>query len=66
MCVDYAPRGAMHRERRRYLRSALNELNQLLGDSPGLRGPQVHIFCVSNSGVQYRIFPITIIMHNIS
>ena len=33
--------GPFHRERRRYLRVALNELYQLLSDSPGLLGPKV-------------------------
>ena len=45
-CVGDTLRAAMHRERRRYLRSALNELNLLLGDSPGLLGPQVFIVLV--------------------
>ena len=37
-------RGPFHRERRRYLRTALSELHQLLGDSPGLCGPKVHVY----------------------
>jgi NCK-associated protein 1 len=32
--------GALHRDRRRYLRTALAELHQLLSDSPGLCGPK--------------------------
>ena len=35
--------GPFHRDRRRYLRTALMELNQLLSDSPGLLGPKVSI-----------------------
>ena len=33
--------GPLHRERRRYLRTALNELYLLLSDQPGLLGPKV-------------------------
>ncbi len=33
--------GPMHRERRRYLKAALQELNRLLTDAPGLLGPKV-------------------------
>ena len=43
--------GPFHRERRRYLRVALNELYQLLSDSPGLLGPKVMLvwcMCVTD------------------
>ena len=33
--------GPLHRERRRYLRTALSELISLISDSPGLLGPKV-------------------------
>ncbi|XP_003382558.1 PREDICTED: nck-associated protein 1-like [Amphimedon queenslandica] len=33
--------GPMHRERRRYLRTSLNELYNFLSDQPGLLGPKV-------------------------
>ena len=47
LCVCYFLRGPFHRERRRYLRVALNELYQLLSDSPGLLGPKVMlVWCV--------------------
>ena len=36
-------RGPLHRERRRYLRTALSELISLISDSPGLLGPKVCI-----------------------
>ena len=36
--------GPFHRDRRRYLRTALMELNQLLSDSPGLLGPKVSVY----------------------
>ena len=39
MCVFYS--GPLHRERRRYLRTAINELISLFSDSPGLLGPKV-------------------------
>uniref|UniRef100_A0A8C8A3L0 NCK associated protein 1 like n=1 Tax=Oryzias sinensis TaxID=183150 RepID=A0A8C8A3L0_9TELE len=32
--------GAMHRERRKFLRAALKELSQVLADEPGLLGPK--------------------------
>lgn len=34
-------RGSMHRERRKFLRSALKELATVLADQPGLLGPKV-------------------------
>ena len=37
--------GPFHRERRRYLRTALSELYLLLSDSPGLLGPKVCLHC---------------------
>ena len=38
----YVPyRGAIHRDKRRYLRASLNELNMLLADAPGLLGPKM-------------------------
>lgn len=33
--------GSMHRERRKFLRSALKELATVLSDQPGLLGPKV-------------------------
>lgn len=36
-----AYRGSMHRERRKFLRSALKELATVLADQPGLLGPKV-------------------------
>jgi len=39
----------MHRERRKFLRSALKELATVLSDQPGLLGPKVItvlMFCV--------------------
>lgn len=35
-----SPRGSMHRERRKFLRSALKELATVLADQPGLLGPK--------------------------
>lgn len=35
------PSGAMHRERRQFLRGALAELVKLMEDEPGLLGPKV-------------------------
>ena len=40
-CSPSLSSGPFHRDRRRYLRTALMELNQLLSDSPGLLGPKV-------------------------
>ena len=40
VCVVYFS-GPFHFERRRYLRTALNELCLLLSDQPGLMGPKV-------------------------
>lgn len=37
-------RGTMHRERRKFLRSALKELATVLADQPGLLGPKVTHF----------------------
>lgn len=37
-------RGTMHRERRKFLRSALKELATVLADQPGLLGPKVTQF----------------------
>ena len=34
-------RPTLHREKRRFLRSSLNELNVLLADAPGLLGPKL-------------------------
>ncbi|CAB1353250.1 unnamed protein product [Coregonus sp. 'balchen'] len=43
-CREYAivNSGAMHRERRGFLRNALKELVKVLEDEPGLLGPKVH------------------------
>lgn len=38
-CVNNS--GAMHRERRSFLRGALKELFNVLEDEPGLLGPKV-------------------------
>lgn len=35
--------GAMHRERRQFLRGAMNELFKVLEDEPGLLGPKVEV-----------------------
>ncbi len=35
--------GAMHRERRQFLRGALKELCKVLEDEPGLLGPKVDV-----------------------
>lgn len=35
--------GAMHRERRNFLRGAMNELLNVLEDEPGLLGPKVSL-----------------------
>ena len=40
-CVFVFWRGSMHRERRKFLRSALKELATVLADQPGLLGPKV-------------------------
>ena len=34
---------AFHRDRRQYLRMAIEELNEILGDQPGLLGPKALI-----------------------
>ena len=39
----YHTSGPLHRERRRYLRTALNELYLFLSDQPGLLGPKVSV-----------------------
>lgn len=39
-CLTFC-RGSMHRERRKFLRSALKELATVLADQPGLLGPKV-------------------------
>lgn len=45
VCRELTPlsprRGSMHRERRKFLRSALKELATVLADQPGLLGPKV-------------------------
>uniref|UniRef100_A0A4W5RUB7 Nck-associated protein 1 n=1 Tax=Hucho hucho TaxID=62062 RepID=A0A4W5RUB7_9TELE len=39
-CKEQALSGSMHRERRKFLRSALKELATVLSDQPGLLGPK--------------------------
>lgn len=44
----------MHRERRKFLRSALKELATVLSDQPGLLGPKViDLILISAIGVPY-------------
>ena len=50
--------GPFHRDRRRYLRTALMELNQLLSDSPGLLGPKVSIYTNVSTCIS-RVNPLT-------
>ena len=42
VCCHMYVSGAMHRERRGFLRNALKELVKVLEDEPGLLGPKVH------------------------
>lgn len=49
-CVFFWCSGSMHRERRKFLRSALKELATVLSDQPGLLGPKVmtaFLLCIS-------------------
>ena len=43
------PSASFHRERRRYLRMAIEELNEILGDQPGLLGPKALIALIALS-----------------
>lgn len=46
--------GSMHRERRKFLRSALKELATVLSDQPGLLGPKVtDLILVLPTGAPY-------------
>lgn len=48
--VDVFPySGSMHRERRKFLRSALKELATVLSDQPGLLGPKVNDLIISTT-----------------
>lgn len=48
----YCYSAAVHRERRHYLRAAMQELSHILVDVPGLLGPKVILLYSQNASLE--------------